>query len=55
MARGDGHLPVADVRYLARGKDARSAGVIDLARGKDARGAGVIDLARGMDICLWQM
>ena len=41
MTRGDGHLPVADVRYLARGKD--------------ARGAGVIDLARGMDICLWQM
>ena len=32
MARGNGHLPAADVRNLARGEDARVAGVVDLAR-----------------------
>ena len=37
LAMGNGHLPAADVRNLARGKDARDAGVVDLARGKDAR------------------
>ena len=32
---------------MARGRDARGAGVIDLAMGRDARGAGVVDLAMG--------
>ena len=32
---------------MARGRDARGAGVIDLAKGRDARGAGVVDLERG--------
>ena len=30
LARGNGDLAAADVRNLARGKDARDAGVVDL-------------------------
>ena len=30
LARGNGHLPAAGVRNLARGEDARDAGVVDL-------------------------
>ena len=48
MARGNGHLPAADVRNLARGNGhLPAADVRNLARGEDARVAGVVDLARG--------
>ena len=47
MARGNGHLPAADVRNLARGNGhLPAADVRNLARGEDARVAGVVDLAR---------
>ena len=45
MARGK-DARAAGVMDLAWGKDARAAGVMDLAWGKDARAAGVVDLAR---------
>ena len=45
LARGNGHLPAADVRNLARGNGhLPAADVRNLARGKDARDAGVVDL-----------
>ncbi len=47
LARGNGHLPTADVTNLVRGRDACDAGVGDLEMGRDARGAGVVDLERG--------
>ena len=47
MARGNRHLPTADVRNFARGRDARVAGVYGMRGGIGARVAGVMYFARG--------
>ena len=48
MARGNGHLPAADVRNLARGNGhLPAADVRNLARGEDARVAGVYGFGIG--------
>ena len=42
FARGNRHLPAADVINLRGGKDARCAGVIDFAMGEDLQGRRIL-------------
>ena len=54
MARGE-DARVAGVMYLARGGRRPRCGRNVFGEGEDARVAGVMYLARGMDICQRQM